>query len=106
MNDVATCETSTAQDTVVAREVTVFPKYLNTEEVAGILNVSVQAVQRWCNIGTLPASRFGSLWRVKVSDLQEFILEGERKGREHTKGHLANMAARKQQGTVTQNIPG
>jgi excisionase family DNA binding protein len=96
MDDVAAPHELAGQETVVVREVAVFSKYLKTEEVAEILNVSTQAVQRWCNIGMLPASRFGRLFRVKVTDLQEFTREGERNGQKYAKDYNAGLAAQKQ----------
>jgi excisionase family DNA binding protein len=97
MSDMAAHDDPVDQEVIVPRELVVFPSYLSTEQVAGILNVSVQAVQRWCNIGEIPASRFGRLFRVKVSDLQEFIREGERKGQQYAEDYNAGLAARKQQ---------
>lgn len=69
------------QDVIVPREYAVFSSYLSTEEIAKILNVSVQAVRRWCEVGDLPASRFGRLFRVKTSDLEAFVAEGEQRCR-------------------------
>ena len=36
-----------------------------TEEVARILRVSQKTVQMWIRAGTLPAMRYGRLWRIR-----------------------------------------
>ncbi len=38
-----------------------------TEEVARILRVSQKTVQMWIRAGTLPAMRYGRLWRISRS---------------------------------------
>ncbi len=82
--------------TGIDREVVVFDRYLDTQQVAEILNISVQAARRWCETGKLRASRFGALWRVKVVDLQEFISEGEREGHTYSKNYNTGVKPRTQ----------
>ena len=43
-----------------------------TEEVARILRVSQKTVQMWIRAGTLPAMRYGRLWRIRQVDLVAF----------------------------------
>jgi excisionase family DNA binding protein len=43
-----------------------------TEEVARILRVSQKTVQMWIRAGTLPAMRYGRLWRIRQADLVAF----------------------------------
>lgn len=48
-------------------------KLLKVKEVAERLNVSESTIKRWCNDGTLKASKFGRGYRIEESDLEEFI---------------------------------
>jgi excisionase family DNA binding protein len=43
-----------------------------TEEVARLLRVSQKTVQMWIRAGTLPAMRYGRLWRIRQVDLVAF----------------------------------
>lgn len=47
-------------------------KLLTIEEVAEILRVSTRSVTRYIESGKLKASKIG-VWRIKESDLQEFL---------------------------------
>jgi excisionase family DNA binding protein len=46
---------------------------LSLEDVAGRLQVSDQTVRRWIKSGKLPAYKPGLEWRIKPSDLEEFL---------------------------------
>lgn len=48
-------------------------KYLTTDEVAQHMRVSRTMVVQLIDRGELPATRFGRLWRIKESDLVEYI---------------------------------
>ena len=43
--------------------------HLSPDEAAGLLGVSLTTVYRWCRNGTIPAERFGQLWRIPTSAL-------------------------------------
>jgi len=46
---------------------------LTVEEAADRLKCSTGAVYAWLRTGKLKALRAGSLWRIRVSDLEEFL---------------------------------
>jgi excisionase family DNA binding protein len=48
-------------------------RYLEVSHVADRLAVSRQFVRDLCRAGKLPASRLGRRWRVRPSDLTEFM---------------------------------
>ncbi|QBD83100.1 DNA-binding protein [Ktedonosporobacter rubrisoli] len=48
-------------------------KILATKDVAQILNVSTRTVMRLAGRGELAAFKIGDLWRIKSSDLAEYI---------------------------------
>ena len=49
--------------------------YLTTEEIAEMLQVSIDTVRSWINRkkNPLPAFKIGREWRVERKDLDEFI---------------------------------
>ena len=61
----------------------IMPKLLKIAEVAEILSVSKTTIYRLIQIGDLPAVHIGDeLVRVRVEDLEKFILEHSG-GRDH-----------------------
>lgn len=48
-------------------------QFLTTGEVADYLRVSRRTVWRWCEDGTLPAFRFGRIWRIQRAQLESLI---------------------------------
>jgi excisionase family DNA binding protein len=48
-------------------------QFLTTDEVADYLRVSRRTVWRWCEDGTLPAFRFGRVWRIQRTQLESLI---------------------------------
>src|SRR5690606_41000007 len=60
-------------------------KLLTPEEAAERLNVSPVTIRKWLRTGKLRGVKVSVLWRVKESDLNDFI-ENRRSGRseEHT----------------------
>ena len=48
-------------------------EYLTTEEVARTVRLSRTTVIQLIERGELPATRFGKVWRIKQSDLDEYI---------------------------------
>jgi excisionase family DNA binding protein len=50
-------------------------KLYTTEEVAEIVKVTEWTVREWCKAGTLPAFKPGRAWRIKHSDLKQFLNE-------------------------------
>lgn len=51
-------------------------QYLTTEEIAKMLRVSVQSVNKWCREGKLKAIRAGRRWRITRADLNQFTQKG------------------------------
>jgi len=47
--------------------------YYTLQEIAERLKVSYRTVYRWVHSGKLPAYKLGSDWRVKESDVSDFI---------------------------------
>lgn len=48
-------------------------KYYSTEDIAEILGFKEKTVREWLRTGKLKGKKVGRLWRVKESDLEEFI---------------------------------
>lgn len=46
---------------------------LKVSEVSNALGVNPKTVRKWINKGMLPGYRLGSEYRVKESDLEEFL---------------------------------
>lgn len=51
-------------------------QYLTTDEVAEMLRVTPQAVNKWCREGKLKAIRAGRRWRITRAALNEFTQQG------------------------------
>jgi excisionase family DNA binding protein len=49
---------------------------LTVREVATYLRVGRVTVWRWCQQGTIPASRIGRSWRIRRDDLSQFLEAG------------------------------
>jgi acetyl-CoA synthetase len=47
--------------------------YYTLQDIADRLKVSYRTVYRWVRAGKLPAYKFGQDWRVKESDLRDFV---------------------------------
>ena len=47
--------------------------FYTLQEVADKLKVSYQTVYRWVHSGQLVGHKFGTEWRIKAEDLEEFI---------------------------------
>ena len=54
-------------------------RYLSADEIAKRLKVAPLTVRRWLKAGKLKGLRAGRLWRVRESDLESFLKEGEGK---------------------------
>lgn len=52
-------------------------KYYSTEDVAEILGFKEKTVREWLRTGKLKGKKVGRLWRIKESDLEEFINNAE-----------------------------
>ena len=52
------------------------------EEVAQMLGVTPNAVRGWLRVGTLPAFKFGKVWRIKETDLEAFVEKSRVDGKE------------------------
>ncbi len=53
-------------------------KFYTIKEVAELLKVSDGAVRKWLKSGKLKGIKLGRIWRIKKSDLDEFV--NERRG--------------------------
>jgi len=49
--------------------------FLTPQEVSSLLQISVYTVRRWIKQGELPAYKVGRLWRIKNSDLEQWLDE-------------------------------
>ena len=50
--------------------------WVSVEEVAKHLGVAKDSVYRWIERKRLPAHRMGRLWKFKVSEVDEWVLQG------------------------------
>jgi excisionase family DNA binding protein len=57
------------------RGVQAVEKYYSTEDIAEILGLKEKTVREWLRTGKLKGKKIGRLWRVKESELEEFINE-------------------------------
>ncbi len=48
-------------------------EWLNTEEAAKRLGITTRTLYRFMDQGRLPSYRFGRVFRLKVTDIEEFI---------------------------------
>jgi excisionase family DNA binding protein len=53
-------------------------KLLTPEDAAKVLLVKPETVREWLRSGKLKGAKVGRLWRVRESDLEAFLKEGER----------------------------
>jgi excisionase family DNA binding protein len=60
-------------------------EYLTSEEVATKLKVSTVSVQNWCKTGDLVAVKAGRKWRIRPSDLEEFLRRKTEEAKSETK---------------------
>ncbi len=62
-------------------------KLLKPEDVAERLNVTAFTVREWLRNGKLKGIRLaGKVWRVRPSDLEEFLAAGEKSATEEDEG--------------------
>lgn len=47
--------------------------FLTPQEVSNLLRVSVYTVRRWIKKEELPAYKVGRLWRIKLTDLDNWL---------------------------------
>jgi len=53
-------------------------KYYSTEDVAEILGFKEKTVREWLRTGKLKGKKVGRVWRIKESDLEEFLDDAEK----------------------------
>ena len=58
-------------------EVRNLEKIYTVEEVAQIINIHPHTVRIWLKSGKLKGIKAGSVWRIKESQLQNFLKENE-----------------------------
>ena len=54
-----------------------YPKFLSVSQVAEILGLTPHTVRSYIENGVLPAFRFGKLYRISKTSLDEFISAGK-----------------------------
>ena len=47
--------------------------FLTVADVAGRLQLNEWTIREWLKSGKIKGAKFGDTWRIKESDLQEFI---------------------------------
>ena len=50
-------------------------RFLSTQEVAKMLSVSPETVKKWLRDGHLRGFKMVKVWRIKESDLEDFLEE-------------------------------
>jgi excisionase family DNA binding protein len=55
-------------------------RYYTTKTAAARLEVATVTVRMWCELGRLPAIKFGKLWKIPVAVVEDRITQAE-KGR-------------------------
>ena len=50
--------------------------WISVDQVAAHLGVSVDSVYRWISGRALPAHRVGRVWRFKISEVDQWVVEG------------------------------
>ncbi|WP_414633250.1 helix-turn-helix domain-containing protein [Cellvibrio sp. UBA7671] len=53
---------------------------ITLKEVAECLNVNERTVYRWVTNGELPAYKLGKVWRVKPSELNDWVIKNKNSG--------------------------
>jgi excisionase family DNA binding protein len=51
--------------------------WVSLEEIAQHLGVSQDTVHRWIRNRDMPAHQIGRLWKFKISEVDEWVREGE-----------------------------
>ncbi len=49
------------------------PAILTVGQVAQLLQYSQEAVKKWCQKGTIPASKIGGEWRIVKTDIMDLL---------------------------------
>ncbi len=50
--------------------------WLDVEDIATHLKVSVPTIYRWIESQKIPCHRLGKLWRFKASEVDKWLIEG------------------------------
>lgn len=58
-------------------ENTVPEKWVNLEDIAGHLSLSIDTVRAWVKEGKLPVYRAGKRYKFKISEVDEWVREGK-----------------------------
>ncbi len=48
-------------------------KYLSVEDIAHKFNLNYETVRRWLSGGQLKGYKVGKMWRIKESDLADYL---------------------------------
>lgn len=52
-------------------------KWLSMNEMKEHLGASRESIVQWVNNKNMPAHKLGRMWRFKISEVDEWILQGE-----------------------------
>lgn len=53
------------------------PEYLTARQLAGKVNVSLQAVQKWTRARRIPCAKCGYHWRYPSNEINKRLLSGQ-----------------------------
>ena len=51
-------------------------RWLSVEEIAAHLGVSKESIYRWLERKKIPAHRIGRLWKFKVQEVDQWVIDG------------------------------
>ncbi|HRK61717.1 MAG TPA: helix-turn-helix domain-containing protein [Candidatus Omnitrophota bacterium] len=54
-------------------------KWLTIDQIADHLQVSKEKIYKLCQRGKMPASKLGGQWRFKIGQVDEWLLEQQKK---------------------------
>ena len=51
-------------------------RWVSLVEIASHLGVSKETIYRWLERGKIPAHKIGKLWKFKISEIDQWVVEG------------------------------
>jgi len=60
-------------------------RWLSVEEIARHLGVSKETIYRWVEKGKIPSHKVGRQWKFKVTEVDDWVKNGEADERELSK---------------------
>jgi len=52
-------------------------EFMTLKEVAGYLHLNERTIYKWAQEGTIPASKLGSTWRFRKSEIDAWVEENK-----------------------------